>query len=120
MTEFIILSRVDMLTLWNDKPVTVYIDKKPYVLCTDEYFEKQKRERRIKLIIDIPEEEYELIVNDEACGLNILTRAIANGIPLNDIKAEMPILSHWQTDDGQDLLMVADALECIDKHTGSE
>lgn len=44
MTEFIILSRVDMLTLCNDKPVTVYIDKKPYVLCTDEYFEKQIKE----------------------------------------------------------------------------
>lgn len=44
MTEFIILSRVDMLTLCNDKPVTVYVDKKPYVLCTDEYFEKQINE----------------------------------------------------------------------------
>lgn len=41
MTEFIILSRVDMQTLCSDKPVTVYIDKKPYLLCTDEYFEKQ-------------------------------------------------------------------------------
>ena len=39
---------------------------------------------------------------------------------IEDIKAEIPILSHWQTDDGQDLLMVADALECIDKHTGKE
>lgn len=27
MSEFIILSRVDMLTLCNDKPVTVYVDK---------------------------------------------------------------------------------------------
>ncbi len=36
----------------------------------------------MKLIIDIPEEEYELIINDEACGLHPLTRAIANGIPL--------------------------------------
>jgi len=44
MTEFIILSRVDMLTLCDDKPVTVYVDKKPYVLCTDEYFEKQRKE----------------------------------------------------------------------------
>lgn len=43
MTEFIILSRVDMLTLCDDKPVTVYIDKKPYVLCTDEYFEQQNK-----------------------------------------------------------------------------
>ena len=41
MTEFIVLNKVDMLTLCNDKPVTVHIDKKPYVLCTDECFEKQ-------------------------------------------------------------------------------
>lgn len=38
MTEYIILSRIDMLTLCDDKPITIYIDKKPYVLCTDEYF----------------------------------------------------------------------------------
>ena len=44
MTEFIILSKVDMLALCNDKPVTVHIDKKPYVLCTDEWFEKQRTE----------------------------------------------------------------------------
>ena len=44
MTEFIVLSRADMLTLCDDKPVTVYIDKKFYVLCTDEYFEKQRIE----------------------------------------------------------------------------
>jgi hypothetical protein len=41
MTEYVILSRVDMLTLCKDKPVTIYVDKKSYVLCTDEYFEKQ-------------------------------------------------------------------------------
>lgn len=44
MTEFIILSRVDMLTLCDDKPVIVYVNKKPYTLCTDEYFEKQMRD----------------------------------------------------------------------------
>ena len=44
MTEYIVLSRPDMLALCNDKPVTVYVDKKPYVLCTDEYFEKQMKE----------------------------------------------------------------------------
>lgn len=43
MKEFIILSRADMLVLCDDKPVTVYVDKKPYVLCTDEYFEKQRK-----------------------------------------------------------------------------
>ena len=50
--------------------------------------------------------------------LEKLTTTIRNGTPLDDIKLEIPTLSHWQTDDGQDLLMVADALECIDKHTG--
>ena len=38
----------------------------------------------MKLIIDIPEEEYELIVNDEACGLHYLTRAVYNGTPIPD------------------------------------
>ena len=36
----------------------------------------------MQIVIDIPEAEYDLIVNDEACGLNVLTRAIANGTPL--------------------------------------
>ena len=44
MTEFVILSRYEMLALCEDKPVTIYIDKKPYILCTDEYFERQKHE----------------------------------------------------------------------------
>ena len=46
MTEFFILSRADILTLCDDKPITVYVDKKLYVLCTDEYFEKQRKELR--------------------------------------------------------------------------
>ena len=41
MTEFIVLSKVDMVALCNDKPITIHIDQKPYVLCTDECFEKQ-------------------------------------------------------------------------------
>ena len=36
----------------------------------------------IELVIKIPKAEYDLIVNDEACGLNVLTRAIAHGTPL--------------------------------------
>lgn len=48
MTEFVILSRYEMLALCEDKPVTIWIDGKPYVLCTDEYFEKQKRESEDK------------------------------------------------------------------------
>lgn len=36
----------------------------------------------IELVIKIPEEEYKEIINSEDCGLHVLTRAIANGIPL--------------------------------------
>ena len=52
MTEFVILSRADMLTLCYDKPVTVYIDKKPYVLCTDEYFEKQRNAEKYYIVAE--------------------------------------------------------------------
>ena len=41
MTKFIILNREDMLALCGNKPVTFYVDKKPYVLCTEECYEKQ-------------------------------------------------------------------------------
>lgn len=33
----------------------------------------------IEMVIKIPEEEYEMIVNSEDCGLHTLTRAIAHG-----------------------------------------
>ena len=38
----------------------------------------------MKLIIEINKEIYEEIKCDEACGLHELTRAIANGIPLDE------------------------------------
>ena len=36
----------------------------------------------IELVVKIPKEEYEMIVNSEDCGLHTLTRVIANGTPL--------------------------------------
>lgn len=36
----------------------------------------------IELVVKIPKEEYEMIVNSEDCGLHTLTRAIARGTPL--------------------------------------
>ncbi len=42
MIEFIVSSKYDILLLKADKPVTICVDGNPYVLCTDEYFEKQK------------------------------------------------------------------------------
>ena len=38
----------------------------------------------MQIVIDIPEEEYEVIVNSEDCGLHTLTRAIAKGTPIPD------------------------------------
>ena len=39
MTKFIILSGADVWNLFNNKPVKVYIDQIPHVLCTDAYYE---------------------------------------------------------------------------------
>ena len=36
----------------------------------------------MKIVIDLPKEEYEEIINSEDCGLHRLTRAIAKGTPL--------------------------------------
>ena len=36
----------------------------------------------MQILINIPDEEYELIIGDEACGLNTLTRAVARGVVL--------------------------------------
>lgn len=44
MTEFICLSRYDLLALLDDAPVEIRIDGKPFTLCSDEYFEKQLAE----------------------------------------------------------------------------
>lgn len=41
MAKIIILNREDMLALCGNKPVTFYVDKKTYMLCTEEYFEKK-------------------------------------------------------------------------------
>ena len=48
----------------------------------------------IKLIIEIPKAEYELIVGDEACGLNPLTRAVAHGIQLDNISEQAEVQTY--------------------------
>ena len=37
MTEYIVLSKYDILSLNADRPVFIYVDGKCYVLCTDKY-----------------------------------------------------------------------------------
>lgn len=46
MTEYIVLSKYDVLSLKSDRPVFIWVDGKCYVLCTDEYFENLKRDMR--------------------------------------------------------------------------
>jgi hypothetical protein len=69
MTEFVVLSRVDMHTLCDDKPVTIWINGKPYVLCTDEYFEKQN------LGIATDEEIAKSFIEDVEAVKDLLPRA---------------------------------------------
>lgn len=40
MTRFVILSRLDVQDLRDNKPVSLVISGKPYILCTDEYFDE--------------------------------------------------------------------------------
>lgn len=42
MKKFIVLSPIDVKLLCEDKPVTVRIDDTLFVLCTDEYYEKER------------------------------------------------------------------------------
>lgn len=42
MTDFIVLSEPDILDLYHNKTVTVHMNGKPYLICSDEYFEMQK------------------------------------------------------------------------------
>lgn len=44
MKEFIVLSEPDILALYHNKIVTVHIDGKSYLICSDECFEKQKKD----------------------------------------------------------------------------
>lgn len=43
----------------------------------------------MKLIIDIPDHLYNVIKNKECTNKNVLTKAVENGTPLEDVKAEI-------------------------------
>lgn len=40
MTSFVILSRLDVQALRDNKPVSLVVSGKPYIICTDEYYEE--------------------------------------------------------------------------------
>ena len=88
----------------------------------------------IELVMKIPKEEYEMIVNSEDCGLHTLTRAIARGtmLPkghgriadvdkmLDEIRAEIEEQVLESLSDGGDDWFTAEkvneCLEIIDKY----
>ena len=78
----------------------------------------------MKLIIDIPEEEYERIKDIPNDYKLLIHKAVANGTPLDDVKAEMESLIDWhdcpiELDNGNDswyCQAVNQCLEIIDKH----
>jgi len=41
MTKFIVLSSAEAWSLFNDRPIKVYVDQIPHILCTEECYEKQ-------------------------------------------------------------------------------
>ena len=62
--------------------------------------------KNVKVLIEIPKAEYELIVGDEACGLNPLTRAIANGSEIDDkVYAELIDKEYHYINEQEDLGM---------------
>lgn len=76
----------------------------------------------MQIVIDIPEEEYEDIINSEDCGLHRLTRAIANGTPLpkghgdltdKDILAKRMIEYGWHHPDSTVHEFIEDDLPAI-------
>ena len=44
MTEYICLNKYEIQSLNENRPVFIWVDGECYVLCTDEYFEKQRNE----------------------------------------------------------------------------
>lgn len=71
----------------------------------------------MKLIIDIPEQMYLNAKANTLCGADILVSAIKNGIPLEQIRAEIERLHyHPKLDYIKNDEVVEMALDIIDKY----
>ena len=77
----------------------------------------------MKLIIDIDEDVYKKIVADKYAIYDKMFYSIKNGIPLDDIRAEINALSDYHWDKGDfdiDVVngMINEFLDIFDKHIG--
>ncbi len=73
----------------------------------------------IKLVIEISKQEYEEIKCSEDCGLHTLTRAIAKGIPLENIREEIGSEgAYWNEIRGETDYVkgISYAIDVIDKY----
>ena len=50
----------------------------------------------MKLIIDIPDHLYNVIKNKECTNKNVLTKAVENGTPLDDLKTKIETDLSWE------------------------
>lgn len=83
MTNFIILSCSDILSLFNNKPVEVYVDHTPYVLCTDKYYEDTIKNENTDMMDGQDESNYIKdmdLVNDKLKDLSKRVENIENQI----------------------------------------
>lgn len=89
MRQYIILSQADIITLRKNQPVSVCVNDVKYIMCSDECYEQERgsMSNTVKLIIEIPKPMYESVQSGTYCGT--LYEELKNGIPLDDVKAEI-------------------------------
>lgn len=66
----------------------------------------------VKLIIEIPEEEYKRMTEESIYSTHVMICAIQNGIPLDDVKAEISNIDSSYERDG--CWVMADVLKVFD------
>ena len=71
----------------------------------------------MKLIIDIPDHLYSVIKNKECTHVNILTEAVYDGTPLDDIRAEIEQEAFIDIN-GSKFIFVNHLNQIIDRHIG--
>ena len=71
----------------------------------------------MKLIIDIPEDRYKDVIESQKHHLlDSYAQAVANGIPLNKIRAEIKALPRELPTDARNMVRRTRVLDIIDRH----
>lgn len=62
MRQYIVLSQADIITLLENKPVSVYVNDVKYIMCSDECYEQDIESDDISHIFDnVTQEEFEKV-----------------------------------------------------------